>query len=193
MQAPRLPQNLSDKERRCFEKLFTGLPIRFGSPVSVCFLPELTNHRGKLLTSELHRGTPVHAASFIRQRRIVLESALLNDWRRLRSICAHECFHFVWPRLGNTRRREFAELVLTELNAQARGELGESATVQKSSILRAWSERRWRDYLCEAFCDTGAYLHAGVPGPEHATLAARWTLRRKAWFDWAIHWKTRCF
>jgi len=48
--------------------------------------------------------------------------------------------------------------------------------------LPARTGRGWREYLCESFCDTGAWLYAGVKGHDEYTLAARFRKRRRAWF-----------
>jgi hypothetical protein len=193
----RLQHRLKSKSADVLSSLLAGLPFRIGSPVTVSIRPRLASHRGKLLSGSAHKGTPVHAASFVRERRIVLESELIGDEQLLRLILTHELLHFVWPRLGNPTRAGFASLVCAELRAGARGELGESAAVGKERLgPLATSERnlrRWRHYLCEAFCDTGAFLYAGVRAGEHFTLAPRWIARRKAWFGSAIDWNLRCF
>jgi len=106
----------------------------------------------------------------------VLESELLNK-AELPMILVHEIFHFVWVRLGNVKRAGYAALLMEEGRARARGELGESASVKKKAAPDT------RDYVCESFCDTAAWLYA--PGEKRAnvTLAKRWQARRKAWFD----------
>jgi hypothetical protein len=166
--------------------------------VSISVEPSLTSFRGKLLSGKAHKGNAVHAASFIRERRIVLESALIANEALLRLILTHELLHFVWPRLGNPTRAQFANLLRAELSARARGELGESAAVGKERLLLARNAserntRHWRHYVCEAFCDTGAFLYSGVDAHEHFTLAPRWIARRTVWLGTAIDWKVRCF
>jgi hypothetical protein len=121
----------------------------------------------------------VHAATFIRSRKIVLETQLTRNPGALRLITVHEIFHFVWTRLGNTSRRSYAALLKAELAARARGELGESSILKKSPA-------RTSDYICESFCDTAAWLYAGVRRSPHFTLAARWSERRRAWFEHAM-------
>ena len=54
----------------------------------------------------------------------------------LRLILIHEVFHFVWVRLDNGSRREFARVLRKEIKAGARGELGESAAVRKATLRR---------------------------------------------------------
>jgi hypothetical protein len=74
---------------------------------------------------------------------------------------------------------EYAALLRVELARGARGELGESASLKKSLLEKAL----WRDYVCESFCDTAAWLYAGVKRHPQFTLARRWTERRRAWFE----------
>jgi hypothetical protein len=153
-----------------------GLPAVTGSPICVRALPQLTAHRGKLLSATPERGKPVHAASFIRRREIVLEYELLAK-PMLPPIMVHEIFHFVWARMGNGRRASYTALLAEEWRSKARGELGESSAVWKQTV------RLSRDYVCESFCDTAAWLYA--PGVERwrSTLGRRWRARRKAWFE----------
>lgn len=153
-----------------------GLPALVGSPIVVAILPHLTAHRGKLLSGSLHRGVPVHAATFIRRRKIILETQLTRKPGLLRLITVHEIFHFVWARLPNSARRAYAALLLAEVLAHARGELGESSLLKKTPACT-------RDYICESFCDTAAWLYAGVRRSPDFTLAARWRKRRRAWFE----------
>lgn len=153
-----------------------GLPVLTGSPLFVRALPQLTAHRGKLLSANLDCGTPVHAASFIRRREIVLESELLIK-AELPLILVHEIFHFVWVRLGNGRRAGYAALLQEERRAKARGELGESALVKKETAADS------RDYICESFCDTAAWIYARGGKSLRVTLARRWRTRREAWFE----------
>ena len=130
------------------------------------------------------RGTPVHAASFLRKREIVLESELLAKKSDLRLILVHEIFHFVWLRLGNAKRREFRALLEQEFAAGARGELGESAEVHKLALRdNVTSDRARREYVCESFCDSAAWLYAGIKSSSNWTLAVRWQRKRKQWFE----------
>lgn len=160
-----------------------SLPELTGGPIQVQVLPKLTAYRGKLLSGTEARGIPVHAASFIRRREIVLEAELLSRRRKLRLITLHEIFHFVWARLGNCNRREYAALLRAEALRHARGELGESSDRQKS-LLQAgeWKATAWNYYVCESFCDTAAWLYAGIRHHKEFTLAARWRERRRSWF-----------
>lgn len=152
----------------------------FGNPISFEARPQLTVQRGQLL-SEAERGVPVHAAAFIRQRTIVLETDLFSQHEQLRLILAHELFHFVWVRLSNGQRHEFAALLMDEIRRGARGEVGESAAVRKGLFQKKGSPRLRRDYVCESFCDSGAAFFSGVVTNEGFTLAERWAKRRYAW------------
>jgi len=128
----------------------------------------------------------VHAGTFLRERRMVLESALLGRSTELRRILIHELFHFVWMRLGNARRRDWAKLLAAELDKRARGELGWSAESRKMELAAADSGTgtlRWREYSCESFCDTAAWRHAGLGKHEEYTLARRWMDARAEFFD----------
>lgn len=107
---------------------------------------------------------------------MVLETELLAKRRKLPLIVAHEIFHFVWARLGNAARRSFANLLEQERRCHARGELGESAAVKKEA-------GSWEEYVCESFCDTAAWMYAGVNRNPEFTLATKWRNQRKAWFE----------
>lgn len=126
-------------------------------------------------------GTPVHAASFLRQRRIVLDTALKGP--ELTRILLHELFHFAWIRLSNATRASYATLIELELSRHARGELGWSAEWRKQSLHTNPGARFFREYLCESFCDTAAWRYGGTPRHDEATLAALWHRRRVRWFD----------
>jgi hypothetical protein len=160
------------------------LPVLTGQRISISAQQRLTAHRGKLLSCSQH-GTPVHAASFIRKRRIVLESELLRQPRKLRLILVHEIFHFVWARLGNATRQSFGSILERERQSGARGELGESAAAKKAL-------GSWKDYVCESFCDTAAWMYAGVNRHSDFTLAARWRNQRRAWFECSFEKPRRC-
>ncbi len=161
----------------------SGLPDLFGGEIRVSALPHLKAHRGQLVSGRERPGMPVHAASFIRHRRIVLETQLLIRPQKLRMIVAHEVFHFVWARLGNRLRAEYAALVMAELKAGARGELGESSEGWKLDIPAGGD---LKNYVCESFCDTAAWLYSGARRNPEITLAPRWRNRRRAWFTAAF-------
>jgi hypothetical protein len=154
----------------------------------------LTAHRGKLLWGA-GPGTPVEAASFLLQREIVLETRLLRQPRRLRFILVHELFHFVWRRLGNPLRREFEALLRWEQSHRARGALGESSAIKKERLAgddSGRNSRDWRDYVCESFCDTAAWLYSGKRQGAVFTLSRRWRERRARWFTASFANGCRC-
>jgi hypothetical protein len=151
-----------------------------GSPILLSFLPELSASRGKLLSGSTERGQPVYAASFLRERRIVLESSLLERNDELRLILTHELFHFAWLRLGNKSRSGYAALLEDECRSGARCELGESSDVAKSRC--SAGPKAWRNYACESFCDTAACLYAGLEAHPAFQLGKRWRKRREDWF-----------
>jgi hypothetical protein len=173
----------------------TRLPELTGSPIYIRFESRLTAQRGKLLSQQPHRGTAVHAASFLRKREVVIDSELVRRPRMLRLIVIHELFHFVWMRLGNRGRSQFSELLANEYTHRARGELGDSAAVKKSSLEPRdclTNSRRWRDYVCESFCDTAAWRYSGVIGKGGPRLASRWRRRRELWFDSKFAGYSKC-
>ena len=134
-----------------------------------------------------HRGL-VHAGSFLRERRIVFDCTRAEFPR----IFAHEAAHFVWARLGNAVRRGYEDVLRAELGARIRGELGWSAEWRKDALGAADAEgrtRRWREYCCESFCDTAAWLYSGVRRHEEFTLGARARRVRRAWFVAALGWR----
>jgi len=116
----------------------------------------------------------------------VLDRALLEDEAELSRIVWHEAHHFLWPRLGNPRRRAWEEVLRRELEGRARGELGWSAEWRKARLRPEdplTRTRRWREYVCESYCDTGAWLGCGLGRHAEFTLAPRHRERRRAWFE----------
>jgi len=140
--------------------------------------------RGKLRLGP-GRGQEVHAASFLRQRRMVLDEALRGSVEELSRIALHELFHFVWIRLNNQTRRSWEELVGRQIREGACGELGWSAE-QRLKALRtedmAERTRRWRDYVCESFCDGAACCFGIARRHEEFTLTSRFRRERQRWF-----------
>jgi hypothetical protein len=149
------------------------LPRMDGLPVRLEIRRELTDARGA-----------VHAGAFIRERRIAFDAKLACDPQEFARIFVHEIFHFAWLRLGNPRRWSYEALLREELKRRARGELGWSAEWRKRALpahdIRR--TRRWREYACESFCDTAAWLFSGVPAHSEYTLAGRFRERRRQWF-----------
>jgi hypothetical protein len=175
------PRN-SSRSIRAIERRLAAFE---GRSVRLHFLPALTADGRRLYSNRPH-GQPVFAGSFIRKRKIVLDRELERQPRELARILVHELFHFAWVRLGNPARRSYETMVRREWKQRARGELGWSAESRK----RVLSDRPipapgfppWRDYLCESFCDTGAWLYSGVHRHPEYTLATRHRDRRAEWF-----------
>jgi hypothetical protein len=164
------------------------MPRLSGRPIRVRFLADLRADRG-ILRSGGSRGEEVHAGSFLRQREIVLDAALLPDSGELARIFVHELFHFVWLRAGNSMRRSWESLLEEESRRGARGELGWSAGLRKARITpadRNLRTRRWREYACESFCDTAAWLFSGLRSHDEFTLAPRFRAGRRAWLRGAL-------
>jgi hypothetical protein len=156
-----------------------------GLPIEITFRTALRAHRGKLLSGDTP-GREVHAASFLRQRRIVLDTTLKKQPRELTRILIHELFHFAWLRLGNPKRLDYEDLLRRECAARVKGELGWSAEFAKTALTprdSARRTRRWREYVCESFCDSGAWLLAGVRLHEEFTLPPSARRARRVWFE----------
>jgi hypothetical protein len=146
------------------------LPLLAGSPLRIESARGLRDRRG-----------PVHGGAFLRQRRIVLDCAR-SEFPR---IFVHELYHFAWLRTGNNVRRSYEALLARELQTKARGELGWSAEWRKNRLQEADFQRRsrrWREYCCESFCDTAAWLYSGVGSHAEFTLPAHFRERRSRWF-----------
>jgi hypothetical protein len=157
-----------------------------GDPIALDTLPQLRAHRGRLLPDDSPSGSAVYAAAFLRHRKIIFESALLSTPETFRLIVIHELFHFAWPRLSNHARLEFRQILATEWDSRAQGELGESSEVMKIQLRQNGLDslsRQFGSYVCESFCDTAAWLYAGVAGHSWFTLRKRWLARRQFWFQ----------
>jgi hypothetical protein len=128
-------------------------------------------------------GNPAHAATFIRQRLIVLDRELRSCTDEHRRVLIHELFHFVWVRTGNQKRRTWEALLRSEWHAKARGEAGWSAEWRKRELTSMDLRRRtrkWREYCCESFCDTAACLETG--SVTEVSLAPGRLAVRRTWF-----------
>jgi hypothetical protein len=146
------------------------MPPLTGAPVRVDVVRALRDRRG-----------PVHAASFLRQRRIALDCTRAEFPR----IFVHEVAHFIWLRLGNPARFGYERVLRAEIAAPARGELGWSAQWRKLALRPEDIDRRtrrWREYCCESFCDSAAWLYGGIERHQEFTLGASWRRGRRAWF-----------
>jgi hypothetical protein len=146
------------------------LPPISGAPVRIQSAHALGGRRGA-----------VHAGTFVRERRMAFDCSRAEFPR----IFVHELFHFVWARLGNPARHSYERLVKAEWQARARGELGWSAEWRKRALAAGdvqHRSRRWREYCCESFCDTAAWLYSGARRHHEFTLAGGRRARRRAWF-----------
>jgi hypothetical protein len=156
--------------REWIQPVLRRLPPFSGEPVRIEMKAGLRDHQGA-----------AHAGSFLRDRRIGFNC----NRREFRRIFVHEVFHFVWVRLGNPSRWSYEELLLRELAAGASGELGWSAEWRKHALVSAdWRNRgrRWREYCCESFCDSAAWLYSGIEAHAEFTLARRFRNFRQEWF-----------
>jgi hypothetical protein len=150
-------------------------------------LPSLS---GRPIRVELRRTLGPHlAATHIPRRRILLDSELLAHPGEFERILVHEIFHFAWVRLSNQTRRSWEDLLAFELAGRAPGktggELGWSSEWRKNKLTRADIRGRtpgWRRYVCESFCDTAAWLCAGLRSHDEYTLAAGARRLRRSWF-----------
>jgi len=151
--------------------LLRRLPTIAGDPIGIRATRGLRDRSG-----------PVHGGSFLRKREIAFNCTTAEFPR----IFVHELFHFVWLRAGNTRRREFEDLLRSEWRAGVAGELGWSAEWRKQKLTPADIRdrtRRWREYCCESFCDSAAWLYSGIDGHEEYSLPRRFRPARRAWFQ----------
>jgi hypothetical protein len=179
-----LPPGALRSSRRSVEALRKRLPDLEGRAIRIRFLPALSAGARKLYSKRAY-GQPVSAGTFIRERRIVLDLELAGKPKELVRILTHELFHFAWVRLGNQARRSYEDLLHREWKLCARGELGWSAELRKSVLSNNPGSRthpKWRDYACESFCDTAAWLYSGIRRHREFTLAERHRKRRAEWF-----------
>jgi hypothetical protein len=129
-------------------------------------------------------GHPAHAATSISQRAILLDPGLKKRAREHRRVLLHEYFHFAFVRLGNPRRWAWDAHLRSEWQGRARGEAGWSAEWRKQELAArdvTGRSRRWREYCCESFCDTAAWIAGGVDS--EVTLSRARRRARLAWFD----------
>ena len=149
------------------------LPRLAGEPLRITSVRGLRDRRGD-----------VHGGSFLRERRMALSCTRAEFGR----IFVHELFHFAWVRAGNPVRRGYEDLLAHEFRSGAAGELGWSAEWRKKRLLEtdvARRTRRWREYTCESFCDTAAWIYSGLDEHEEFTLVARCRRGRALWFaEW---------
>ena len=129
---------------------------------------------------------PYHASTSIPRRVILLDVGVLARRGEFERILTHELFHFVWVRLANATRREWENVLRAELRRGIPGELGWSAEWRKESLAAAsvhTRDGRWRRYACESFCDTAAWIFAGVDSHDEFSLKAAARNLRLRWFQ----------
>ncbi len=146
---------------------------------------------GRPIRVELRRSLGPHlAATHIPRRVILLDAELLTQPGEFERILVHEIFHFAWVRLSNQTRLSWEGVLAAELAAGTRGELGWSSEWRKNKLKKDKLTRAdvggrkpaWRRYVCESFCDTSAWLFAGLRVHDEYTLAAGPRRVRRAWF-----------
>ncbi len=146
------------------------LPLLSGRPVRV----EMRHTLG-----------PHSAATSIPRRLILLDAEVLARRGDFERILVHELFHFAWVRLSNEKRWSWEDVLRREFGSGTPGELGWSAEWRKAKLGRSDARRRtprWRRYACESFCDTAAWLYAGLGTHDEFTLPGSARRPRRAWF-----------
>jgi hypothetical protein len=145
---------------------------------------------GRPIRVEVRRSLGSHlAAASIPRRVILLDSEVFARRGEFERILIHELFHFAWVRLSNQQRRAWEDILMHELAAKGAGELGWSAEWRKDMLSPKDIRRRtprWRRYACESFCDTAAWLFAGLRKHDEFTLASPLRRLRRQWFTDAL-------
>jgi hypothetical protein len=141
---------------------------------------------GAPIRVEIRRSLGSHlAGASIPGRLILLDSAVLARRGEFERILIHELFHFVWVRLSNQERAAWEQVLAGEMRIRVKGELGWSAEWRKQILTPADARLRtpkWRRYACESFCDSAAWMFAGVRAHDEFTLAAPSRRVRRSWF-----------
>ena len=91
-------------------------------------------------------------------------------------IFVHELFHFIWAEAGQPGAPLLRASGEGGWQAGARASWagrrsGENAPLAAGDVQSR--SRRWREYCCESFCDTAAWLYSGARRHGEFTLAAR--------------------
>ena len=146
-------------------------------------LPQLV---GDPIRVEMRRSLGSHlAGASIPQRLILLDVAVLARRGEFERVLIHELFHFAWVRLSNRNRVAWEQLLASELRDRVKGELGWSAEWRKETLTLADARLRtprWRRYACESFCDSAAWMFAGLHAHDEFTLATPCRRLRRRWF-----------
>ena len=141
---------------------------------------------GRPIRVEMRRTLGPHsAATSIPRRLILLDAEVLARCGEFERILVHELFHFAWVRLSNAKRRSWEQVLREEFASRTPGELGWSAEWRKAKLERSDARRRtpgWRRYACESFCDTAAWLYAGLRAHDEFTLPKSARRPRRVWF-----------
>jgi hypothetical protein len=141
---------------------------------------------GDPIRVEIRRSLGSHlAGASIPRRLILLDMAVLARRAEFERILVHELFHFVWVRLSNQKRAAWEQVLAAELRQRVKGELGWSAEWRKEILTRDDLRLRtpkWRRYACESFCDSAAWMYAGLRAHDEFTLAAASRRLRRRWF-----------
>jgi hypothetical protein len=141
---------------------------------------------GDPIRVEIRRTLGSHlAGASIPRRLILLDKSVLERRGEFERILVHEMFHFVWVRLSNRKRLAWKQVLARELRERIKGELGWSAEWRKATLTRDDSRLRtpkWRRYACESFCDSAAWMYAGLRAHDEFTLAAASRRLRRRWF-----------
>jgi hypothetical protein len=135
---------------------------------------------------EIRRTLGSHlAGASIPRRLILLDVAVLARRGEFERILIHELFHFVWVRLSNQQRVAWEQVLAGELRKRVKGELGWSSEWRKAVLTRVDARLRtpkWRRYACESFCDSAAWMFAGLRAHDEFTLGASSRRLRRRWF-----------
>ena len=141
---------------------------------------------GDPIRVEIRRSLGSHlAGASIPRRLILLDAAVLARRGEFERILIHELFHFAWVRLSNQKRLAWEQVLAGEMQKHVKGELGWSAEWRKEILTRADPRLRtpkWRRYACESFCDSAAWMYAGLRAHDEFTLAAASRRKRGRWF-----------
>jgi hypothetical protein len=141
---------------------------------------------GDPIRVEIRHSLGAHlAGASIPGRLILLDAAVLARRGEFERILIHEVFHFAWVRLSNQTRVAWERVLAHEIRDEVKGELGWSAEWRKESLTRADARLRtpkWRRYSCESFCDSAAWVFAGLRAHDEFTLGAASRGVRRRWF-----------